>query len=178
MNWIKTHLTNKTIASLAVGIIIGGIAMGLLNANRPTPLFSDASFGDSVPGCEYSYSSMMTHIENANRARTYDYYIAEQSNYEGARATYEQCVGEVFIQLLADVNEIEDRIQQMEPMPDPSSRGYNKWQSEMEGLNNSLAEAKKLLDDCQCENPIIPEYPPFPDELRDSGSGSTGRGQY
>ncbi len=33
----------KTIATLLVGILIGGVGIGLIDANRPKPLFSSAS---------------------------------------------------------------------------------------------------------------------------------------
>ena len=48
----------KTIVTLLIGIVIGGVGIGLIDANRPKPLFSSASEGSNpFSPCETLYTN-------------------------------------------------------------------------------------------------------------------------
>lgn len=58
---------NRDLGILILGVIIGGLAIGLLDSNRPKPLFSDAmNGGDNYEAClEYSgHNQMQSEIDD------------------------------------------------------------------------------------------------------------------
>lgn len=65
MNWVKEKNNHTVIALFLISALVGGFAIGILDANRPNPLFSSADEGGSIlETCNDEVSNLEAFIDS------------------------------------------------------------------------------------------------------------------